>query len=273
DVYWPADPQGVTHGWGDLALRPCDAAKIGFLYLHRGTWEGRQILATEWVAQATSSQTATDQQEGYGYGWWISAPSEEVGFFRADGNGGQHILVVPSRDLVVVTTGGGFSASALFSAVASGVEPLPANPAGVARLGTVVAELGRGPEPEPVPPLPGTAREISGRTYAFGPNPVGMRSLRLDFEDPAEAILRLDLASELMPRVDRVGLDGAFRPSLEGRPIVARGSWEGPRTFVVEVEEGPGFTAYDLRLRFTARALWLEVLGISLEARAEGHAP
>lgn len=31
DVYWPADAKGVTHGWGDLQLRPRDMAKLGLL--------------------------------------------------------------------------------------------------------------------------------------------------------------------------------------------------------------------------------------------------
>jgi len=30
DFYWPTDATGYTRGWGDLALHPRDAAKIGF---------------------------------------------------------------------------------------------------------------------------------------------------------------------------------------------------------------------------------------------------
>ena len=38
DVYWPADPQGYNHGWGDLALYPQDMARLGYLFLHQGRW-------------------------------------------------------------------------------------------------------------------------------------------------------------------------------------------------------------------------------------------
>ena len=35
-------------GWG-LYLKPRDMAKIGYLYLHNGVWEGKQLLPPEWV--------------------------------------------------------------------------------------------------------------------------------------------------------------------------------------------------------------------------------
>jgi CubicO group peptidase (beta-lactamase class C family) len=267
EVDWPSYPQGVTHGWGDLALRPRDAAKLGYLYLHEGEWDGRRILSRDWVAEATSPQAQTTQPQDYGYGWWVSRSGEEISYFRADGNGGQRILVVPSMEAVVVTTGGGFSPDAIFALIPAARHELPANPAGVERLQALLADLARGPAPEPVPPLPPTAHRISGRTYVFEAEGFGLRSVRLDFDDPTEAILRLDLASELGPRVDRVGLDGVFRPSLEGRPIVARGAWEDPRTFVIEVDEGPGINAYDLRLRFHGRSVRLDVLGTSVVGR------
>lgn len=268
DVYWPADPQGVTHGWGDLALAPRDAAKLGFLYLHRGEWDGRQILSPEWVAEATSPQADTGEPDDYGYGWWVSEPDDEITLFRADGNLGQRILVVPSRDLVVVTTGGGFSPDALFSSLAPMVmeepDPLPPDAAGADELAALVTELAAGPDPDPVQARPDAASAVSGRTYTFRPNRLGARSLQLDFGDPVEVVLTLDIASEAAPRVDRVGLDGVFRPSLEGRPIVARGHWEGPRTFVVECDEGPGFHEYELRLRFDGRTVRLQVDGVNV---------
>jgi CubicO group peptidase (beta-lactamase class C family) len=45
DVIWESDPQGYTRGWGDLHLKPEDLAKIGFLWLHRGNWDGKQIVS------------------------------------------------------------------------------------------------------------------------------------------------------------------------------------------------------------------------------------
>jgi CubicO group peptidase (beta-lactamase class C family) len=269
DADWPSDAQGVTHGWGDLALKPTDAAKLGFLYLNGGTWNGRRILSTEWIAEATTPHVRTGQAEDYGYGWWVSPPGSDPAFFRADGNGGQRILVVPSLDLVIVTTGGGDSGS-IFSSVAeaasAGPRQLPPNPTGLERLRRVIAELARGPAPEPVPPPPPIAERISGQTYEFGPDGP-LRSVRVDFGASAEATLRVDVEGEPVVRVDTIGLDGLFRPSREGRPILARGSWLDERTFVVRCDEGPGLRTYDLVLRFQEHEVTVEVLGERLVGR------
>ena len=42
EVLWPADPQGVNFGAGNLRLLPEDMAKLGFLYLHKGLWAVRR---------------------------------------------------------------------------------------------------------------------------------------------------------------------------------------------------------------------------------------
>ncbi len=41
DVAWESDPQGYSHGWGDLHLKPQDAAKLGLFWLQQGKWEGQ----------------------------------------------------------------------------------------------------------------------------------------------------------------------------------------------------------------------------------------
>ena len=49
---WRRDPQGISTGGYGLALQPRDMAKIGYLYLRRGQWEDKQLIAPEWVDRA-----------------------------------------------------------------------------------------------------------------------------------------------------------------------------------------------------------------------------
>jgi hypothetical protein len=255
DVYWPADPQGVTHGWGDLCLRPADMAKIGSLFLHKGEWEGKHIVSREWVEAALQSYgKGTGRIEDYGYGWWIGQPENEPEFLAA-GRGGQIIKIYPRLNLILVMTGGGFEFSeieAYFLATMKDMEkPLPPNPVGLASLNAALMTITQGPQPEPVLPLPAIAKSISGQTFVFEPNKL-LRSFRLDFDDPkgAEAVFQLEVANEPGARVVGVGLDGVFRASHAGRPIVARGKWTDEKTFVIDYNEGPGLSSYMFRLEF-----------------------
>jgi len=99
DVDWPVNPQGISIGWGELHLRPHDMAKIGYLYLNEGVWDGRQVVPAAWVAESTRKHiSAQTLQAGYGYQWWVQ-PS---GIYMALGYAGQYIVVVPNKEMVVV---------------------------------------------------------------------------------------------------------------------------------------------------------------------------
>jgi len=101
DVIWPTNPEGINIGWGELRMRPRDIAKIGLLYLHKGRWDGKQIVPAKWVERSTRMQVrASTLQEGYGYQWWIA----DHGIYMALGYGGQYIVVAPDLEMVVVFT-------------------------------------------------------------------------------------------------------------------------------------------------------------------------
>jgi CubicO group peptidase (beta-lactamase class C family) len=268
DVYWPSDPQGYSHGWGDACLHPHDMAKLGFLFLHQGQRDGRQIVSREWVAGSTKTHIATgpDRGEDYGYGWWTAREDEEFDYFTADGRGGQRIVVVPTLNLVLVTTGGGFESDEVIPYVVAAMvdmeKALPANTTGAAQLEAIVAELDQPPAAQAVPPLPETAQRISGQTFAFESISSSIGSLRLDFDTSPEAVFTLELASEQSPRVVGVGLDGVYRPSRGGRPAMARGSWIDEATFEVDYSEGPGLVALTLRMHFDGNRVLFEVVGL-----------
>jgi CubicO group peptidase (beta-lactamase class C family) len=101
NLRWDKDPSGIPIGGWGLQLTPREMAKLGYLYLHDGAWEGRQIVSSAWVQAATQQHTTTDGELGYGYQWWVY-PS--FGAYTALGLEGQTIFVVPEADLIVVTT-------------------------------------------------------------------------------------------------------------------------------------------------------------------------
>jgi CubicO group peptidase (beta-lactamase class C family) len=93
---WPQDPQGNNIGGWGLYLKPRDMARFGYLYLNGGLWDGEQIVPQEWIEDSVSAHTP-----GYGYQWWLR-DINGIFVFSALGQGGQHILCVPEKDLVVV---------------------------------------------------------------------------------------------------------------------------------------------------------------------------
>lgn len=100
DVVWPSNQDGITIGWGELRMRPHDMAKIGYLYLNEGRWDGEQIVPADWVATSTRKHISATLQDGYGYQWWVA----DHGVYMALGYAGQYIIVVPEKALVVVVT-------------------------------------------------------------------------------------------------------------------------------------------------------------------------
>ncbi len=105
EVTWNDDGEGLNLGWSDISLLPEDMAKIGFLYLNEGKWDGDQILPVEWVRASAIGHAETGSrgiQSQYGYQWWVNP---EFGFYDAMGSGGNYIIVMPEKDLVVVFTG------------------------------------------------------------------------------------------------------------------------------------------------------------------------
>jgi CubicO group peptidase (beta-lactamase class C family) len=100
DYGWLADPGGVTAGGFGLQLQPRDLAKLAFLYLHHGRWDGRQIVPAAWVEQSTTDHVADPKYE-YGYLWWLDGAD---GYAYMAGLYGQLAVVDPGKDLVAVIT-------------------------------------------------------------------------------------------------------------------------------------------------------------------------
>jgi CubicO group peptidase (beta-lactamase class C family) len=105
---WQQSSAGVDLGGVGLHLRTEDIAKFGQLYLQRGEWRGRRLVAAEWVDLATSRQVSngsnpeSEWDHGYGFQFWRC----RHGAYRGDGAFGQYCIVMPEQQTVVAITGG-----------------------------------------------------------------------------------------------------------------------------------------------------------------------
>ena len=97
---WHTDSMDRNWGYSRIYIAPHDMAKIGYLFLNKGQWDGTQIVPEEWVEEATIKHVDATILDGYGYQWWVS----RNGYYSAVGYKGQFIHVVPELDLVAVFT-------------------------------------------------------------------------------------------------------------------------------------------------------------------------
>jgi len=262
---WPANPDGITMGWGELWLHRVDMAKFGYLYLRDGEWDGTQLVPAAWVETATAKHIpAGTLADGYGYQWWIT----DAGYAMALGWGGQYIFVMPDHDLVMVVTsglpGGRFGiphdlATRYVIRAAVSDTPLPEDRDAQGRLAAAVATVAAAPEPEPVT-LPELHSTIGPSRYEFDASELGDVRFGLWFESDA-AFLRVEVSGERAEA--EIGLDGRYARA-ENFPLALRGRWRTEDTFAIDYQVVGGVERGTLEFRFagdTAEVTYTESSG------------
>ena len=108
-------PMHWSHTGGGLNLRPRDLAKIGYLYVSKGVWNGKQLVPAAWVEESVKPQVQVDSTLWYGYQWWLqqlpgadATQAARNDVIEGRGWGGQYVVAVPRLDLVIVATSGSF---------------------------------------------------------------------------------------------------------------------------------------------------------------------
>ena len=125
--YWYQFENGAYAAEGSLYLTSRDMVKFGAMYLNGGRWMDKKMLSSDWVEKSMTEYNNNSRiripiedsgKNGYGYTWWISevgSGRHKTKMFRANGWGGQAIMVLPGKEMVVVFTGGNYaSKSSLF---------------------------------------------------------------------------------------------------------------------------------------------------------------
>ena len=259
DVLWRQDPQGVSIGGYGLYLTPRDMAKLGYLYLRNGQWDGKQLLPASWIEAVRKSdidmRLSWAPTLRYGSQFWV-APNRDA--YMAVGFHGQLIVVMPKLDLVAVATGaarfpaqGGpptvprFGSESLLGYLANAVKSdmvLPADPVATAEL----ADRLKAAATETAAPVGASselAKRISGKTYRFAGNPLNLQSVTFQLDDPQPSY-QFELRSS-RPGTPQgtfggpIGFDGHYR--VGGRmpygPSAARAAWRADgKTLVLETQ-------------------------------------
>ena len=279
DVAWGANPQGTNMGAADLFMTVPDMAKLGYLYLHGGEWDGQQIIPADFAAEATHTQINTPWDGFcYGYLWWTDCANT---YAYALGAGGTYIVVNPSQDTVIVHTGGapeairvaiqGFPFLYMANALTLSDEPLSANPGAFAQLEEVIAAV-ENPEPQPIPDAPAMAGQVSGQNF-FVMNPFQLEkpggwatnssgpvgSLAFDFNDPAQAAVTFGMADGKVWTAP-VGLDGL--PMVSESPVgpmAVHGQWVSNDTFRMYLENVGDGQITQMDVQFFPG--WLRIVG------------
>lgn len=103
DFHWKRTPEGLPDSEGGLYLEALDLARIGYLYLRGGVWNGRRILPEGWVEASTARRVDRVNAAGFGYGYqWWRIENGAAPVWAGLGFGGQFLVVLPEQDIVGV---------------------------------------------------------------------------------------------------------------------------------------------------------------------------
>ena len=105
--HWKRTYLGVVDTEGGLYLNGGDLAKVGYLYLNDGIWEGKRLISDAWVRQSLTPAIDTGWQGlKYGFKWWLQPLKDgKEDVWHGIGFGGQRLMVFPSEQLIATFTG------------------------------------------------------------------------------------------------------------------------------------------------------------------------
>lgn len=105
---WDTCPKGIPQGFSGIHLTAEQLSKFGQLILDNGVWQGKQLIPSAYIKQATSVQIKTDDftpyfatkdhHQGYGYQIWMNSYPNS---YRMDGLLGQYVVMLPDKNAVI----------------------------------------------------------------------------------------------------------------------------------------------------------------------------
>lgn len=256
---WNTNWQGISLGGYGLNVRTEDIARFGQLYLQKGTWQGKQLIAKNWIELATSKQVSngsnptSDWDQGYGFQFWRC----RNGAYRGDGAFGQYCIVLPEQDAVIAITSGVKDMQAVLNLIWDKLLPafqpkrLKADAAGQGALQRKLAglqvRLAQGAASSPM------ASRVTGRKFTFRANEQKLEAVTMAQTPDLKGIT---LALQINGVENRyiAGLGewkkgrGAFGTYAD-TPVAASAAWASNDTCVLKLClcETPYYATFKLR--------------------------
>jgi len=107
DAVFELDASGTQVGSSYIYATARDYARFGLLYLQDGILNGERVLPEGWVKYSITP--ASGSKGEYGSLFWLNKskkyPSAPEDMYSCDGHDGQHIFIIPSKELIVVLLG------------------------------------------------------------------------------------------------------------------------------------------------------------------------
>lgn len=243
---WETCPKGINTGGFGLSIRTEEIARFGQMYLKKGMWNGKQLVPSAWVEEATRAQVSNatnipmDWKQGYGYQFWRC----QYGAYRGDGAFGQYCIVMPEQDAVLAITSGVGDMQAVLNLVwkhlLGNMKPvsLRSNPGAMQKLESKLSTLA-------LPFIKGvrdssSINEVSGKEYTFKENKLGIESVRFDFDHGGCTFTCRDRIGEHTVSVGsddpRHGMTTLFWPMLTETPVTTGGAWIAEDTYVIKIQ-------------------------------------
>lgn len=96
---------GHTVPYSGLHINARALARFGLLFLHHGKWQDRQLVPSDWVAEATRPSQSLNKT--YGFLWWANANGSKWKGVPADayaalGRFDNNMLILPAKDMIVI---------------------------------------------------------------------------------------------------------------------------------------------------------------------------
>ena len=133
DTYLETDWNGDFIMSSQVWTTSRDMARLGILYLNDGMWNGERILPVGWTNYVATQAPAQPGAGATGYGaqfwlWNERTPHVPNDAYAAHGNRGQYLMIIPSKNLLIIRRGHdpaggrGFSLGAFTEAVLATLE-------------------------------------------------------------------------------------------------------------------------------------------------------